>query len=207
MWIVFILQIMFLIDNAIKYNEKFIWSNKKFKRPKWAGEITGIIHSNIIRKITGVVLPISTNKKKCPKRPFVAPLPINLKSYSTENDKGHVMALELGGPNARWNIVMQPSSWQRFGYWRQFEKIVMKLALRTYDLENSLCADEAINMIKPNNVLVINYNLKYTLNHRLRCIAGRLFWGQKAVSFYIPIKGRVVFNQLKLYELEQKLCS
>ena len=202
---IFVLQLLFTFIDSIRFNEKFIWSNKKFKRPEWAGEITGIVQRNMIKRITGVVLPVATNAKKCPKRSFVIPLPIDIQSYTTENDKGHVMALELGGPNARWNIVMQPSQWQRFGHWRQFEKKIMRLAMKTYELENSLCADEAIHMTKPTNVLMIQYDLRYTLNKRLRSVSGRIFYGKKILSFYIPFKGKVIFNKMRSYETDEEV--
>ncbi len=45
--------------------------------------------------------------------------------------KGHIMALELGGPDHPFNIVPQWAMWQSNGDWREFEKRVHRLASHT----------------------------------------------------------------------------
>lgn len=42
--------------------------------------------------------------------------------------KGHIMALELGGPDLPWNIVPQWANWQANGEWRRAERKVLDLA-------------------------------------------------------------------------------
>jgi hypothetical protein len=42
--------------------------------------------------------------------------------------KGHIMALELGGPDLPWNIVPQWGNWQANGEWRQAERLILKMA-------------------------------------------------------------------------------
>lgn len=42
--------------------------------------------------------------------------------------KGHIMALELGGPDKPWNIVPQWANWQANGEWRRAERTVLELA-------------------------------------------------------------------------------
>lgn len=42
--------------------------------------------------------------------------------------KGHIMALELGGPDEAFNIVPQWANWQANGAWRQMEKDILSLA-------------------------------------------------------------------------------
>jgi hypothetical protein len=42
--------------------------------------------------------------------------------------KGHIMALELGGPDKPWNIVPQWGNWQGNGVWRKAEVAILKLA-------------------------------------------------------------------------------
>jgi hypothetical protein len=42
--------------------------------------------------------------------------------------KGHLMALELGGPDVAWNIVPQWANFQANGAWRRAEKRVYQLA-------------------------------------------------------------------------------
>ncbi|MGK3983857.1 DNA/RNA non-specific endonuclease [Sorangium sp. So ce136] len=44
-------------------------------------------------------------------------------------DKGHLMALQLGGPDVSENIVPQPSEWQASGCWRELEKGIHDLAV------------------------------------------------------------------------------
>ena len=192
---------------GIKYKEKFIWSNKKYKRPEWAGEIIGFTKNGLVKQISGILLPIVTNSGRCPKRPFVVPLPFDVKSFTSEMDKGHIFALELGGSNMRWNIVMQPSTWQRFGHWRQFERRLLKLALKAYKLENSICADEVYLMKRPEQLLRIQYNLNYNSKRQLKSVTSRLYIGGKMISFQIKTKGRLLFNELKLLLIEQSCLS
>jgi hypothetical protein len=45
-----------------------------------------------------------------------------------DGQKGHIMALELGGPDLPWNIVPQWANWQANGEWRRAERKVLKLA-------------------------------------------------------------------------------
>jgi hypothetical protein len=41
-------------------------------------------------------------------------------------EKGHLMALELGGPDIRENIVPQYAKWQGCGEWRRMEEVIKK---------------------------------------------------------------------------------
>ncbi len=43
-------------------------------------------------------------------------------------DKGHIFALELGGPNIEANVVPQWAHWQQFGAWRYYERDINILA-------------------------------------------------------------------------------
>ena len=199
-----IVYLLLSVGSGVKYKEKFIWSNKNFKRPEWTGEILASTQNGLVKQISGVLLPVATNAKRCPKRSFVIPLPFDVKTFTSEMDKGHIFALELGGPNVRWNIVMQPSNWQRFGHWRNFEKKLLQLALKVYKLENSVCADEVHMMRKPKQVVRIQYKLNYNSKRQLRNVSGRLYIGDKMLSFQIKTKGKVLFNKLKLFQIEQK---
>lgn len=188
------------------YREKYIWSNRKFNRPKWAGDIIASTSNGLITSVSGVLLPIATASKRCPKRPFVVPLPLDIKTFTSEMDKGHVIALELGGPNTKWNIVMQPSQWQRFGHWRQLEKILTRLTLRAYQIENAICADEIYMLSKPKKIVKIIYKLNYNKNRKLKNVMGRLYAGEKAINFQIKTKGKLLINNIKLYEI-RKYCD
>ncbi|WP_438011973.1 DNA/RNA non-specific endonuclease [Sorangium sp. So ce321] len=108
------------------------------QRPWWAGPVT--IHSgraedflrgNPIpkgrnaRQVHGYVVPCSTWGR------LDAPSPNS--GFETGKklgtDKGHLMALQLGGPDVSENIVPQPSNWQASGCWRKLEKGIHDLAV------------------------------------------------------------------------------
>lgn len=198
---IIIVSIMFsILVNGIVYKERFVWSNKKYPRPKWAGQIIAMSRNGLITHVSGVLLPISTMSQRCPKRPLVVPFPYDIKTYESEMDKGHIFALELGGPNIRWNIVMQPSRWQRFGYWRQFEKIMMRLTLNVYGLENSLCVDEIHLLPRPNVIVKVIYKLNYNKKRKLKKVSGLVQAGKKRINFYIKTNGRLFINHTVLYD-------
>jgi len=48
-------------------------------------------------------------------------------------DKGHVIALQLGGPNNALNVVPQWAHWQRLEEWRAMERALEKQAKRIAD--------------------------------------------------------------------------
>ena len=42
--------------------------------------------------------------------------------------KGHLLALQLGGPDSSLNIVAQKDAWNAYGAWRHFEKYLYYLS-------------------------------------------------------------------------------
>ena len=52
--------------------------------------------------------------------------------------KGHIMALELGGPDKPWNIVPQWGNWQANGEWRKAEVEIHKAALEAEERGNQM---------------------------------------------------------------------
>ena len=119
------------------------------KRPDWAGsvevDVEEMLHVRlgVIRRtkfVKGIVCPVATaGRSAAPEG--VAPFRIGqsrptsedlaVSAYNTgavDLDKGHVMALELGGPDVPSNIVPQWSQWQRNGEWRKMEKEIEKRA-------------------------------------------------------------------------------
>ncbi len=119
------------------------------KRPDWAGsvdiDVEQMLHVRlgVIRRtklVKGMVCPVATaGRAAAPEG--VAPFRIGqsrptsddlaVSAYNTgavDLDKGHVMALELGGPDVPSNIVPQWSQWQRNGGWRKMEKEIEKRA-------------------------------------------------------------------------------
>jgi hypothetical protein len=132
------------------------WYGSK-KRPAWAGKVTikfeSILHSHygkIIRttEVIGIVAPGSTSGRPS------APEPISnirvstakneparyqydpetgINAYNTgfvDAEKGHIMALELGGPDIPENIVPQWAKWQGCGEWRKMEQQIYDLAVK-----------------------------------------------------------------------------
>lgn len=106
------------------------------KRPDWAGLVTisdnkptsddALQDSRNPRQVRGIVVPVTTAGRPSPPSPW--------SGYQTGKgpgtDKGHLMALELGGPDIAENIVPQSSRWQQSGGWRIIEVNVLRVAMR-----------------------------------------------------------------------------
>lgn len=120
-------------------------------RPDWAGpvEITweSIMHATqgqIARttRVAGIIVPGNTTGRPAAPEPSSGfrvsmsrppATAIAVSHYNTgrpDLDKGHLMALELGGPDIPENIVPQWSHWQRNGSWRKLETSIRDQALQ-----------------------------------------------------------------------------
>lgn len=66
--------------------------------------------------LAGGVTPTETGE-----RPTAPPPICGLNLNKTSLGRGHIMALELGGPDVSENIVPQYQQWQQTGAWRQME--------------------------------------------------------------------------------------
>jgi hypothetical protein len=66
--------------------------------------------------LMGRITPSSTKGRKSPPDPISG-----FKCEYTAFDKGHIMALELNGPDISENIVPQYSQWQETGQWKRME--------------------------------------------------------------------------------------
>lgn len=107
-----------------------------YARPDWAGPIT-ISNNGTGRSpydplimtspwtIEGIVVPVYTTGRRNPPKPLSGALT----GKSVGTDKGHMFALELGGPDVSENIAPQSSLWQQSGGWRQLENDILRLAL------------------------------------------------------------------------------
>ncbi|MFD1991184.1 hypothetical protein ACFSGI_14510 [Paenibacillus nicotianae] len=62
--------------------------------------------------------------------------------------KGHIMALELGGPDVPRNIVPQWANWQGNGVWREAEKEALKRAKSAFENHNKLWFEASV-LYKP----------------------------------------------------------
>ncbi len=131
------------------------WQGAK-KRPAWAGlvtivteEVLHVSYGPILRptSVRGIVAPGSTKGRKGAPEPSTGfrvstskptgnPLALRFNARNTgriDLDKGHIMALELGGPDIPENIVPQWSYFQRTGKWKRMENAVRAAAEKLYD--------------------------------------------------------------------------
>lgn len=130
------------------------------KRPAWAGMVS-IATEEIQHKkygllarqtsVMGIVAARSTKGRKGAPEPSTGfrvststkpsgePLVFNNRNIGrTDLDKGHIMALELGGPDIPENIVPQWSNFQRNGTWKKMENDVRKTAEELDDAKSLL---------------------------------------------------------------------
>jgi hypothetical protein len=99
-------------------------------------------------KVSGLVYPTTTQgRKDAPEsvsgirtgaKKFKDDVPPHRNTGIVDADKGHIMALELGGPDIPDNIVPQWSQWQRNGEWRKTETAIRKLAEEAEERGNKL---------------------------------------------------------------------
>src|SRR5262249_54798671 len=73
--------------------------------------------------LMGRITPKSTKGRGSPPAPFSG-----FSCDYTPFDKGHIMALELNGPDISENIVPQYGQWQETGRWKQMENAIKVLA-------------------------------------------------------------------------------
>lgn len=87
-------------------------------------EINHVRLGRIIRPIAvwGKVVPCDTKGRDAAPAPISGMDTVGI----VDTHKGHLMALELGGPDVPANIVPQWAGWQSSGRWRQMEKAVKK---------------------------------------------------------------------------------
>lgn len=107
-------------------------------------------------KVTGLILITKTKGRASAPEPIaqlrVSQSPAPKSDVRTERDtgradvqKGHIMALELGGPDIRENIVPQWAQWQSNGVWRQMERQVLKIAENEKKNGNFVLFDATVN--------------------------------------------------------------
>lgn len=101
---------------------------KSSRRPKWAGSVhvgyegiqnplhgardtnlTGFFRAKlpVIRYVSGLLLPLNYTNSSTTRGSMLEPFGINLKR--TGYDRGHLMAISLGGPDSPYNLVPQES--------------------------------------------------------------------------------------------------
>jgi len=106
--------------------------------------------------ISGIVFPTKTRGRPA------APTPLS--GHSTTHypqDKGHIMALELGGPNARKNIFPQAQYSNRHGNWRDHETKVLLKAQNIFRIKKPLPPEDWADFKCPRIALQLNIQLEY----------------------------------------------
>ena len=80
-------------------------------------------------RVEGFIMPVNVGKRDTPPQPSAG-----FYTYSANDvDPGHVMALELGGPDIAENVVPQWKYWQRHETWRKMEQELSSEAKKTAD--------------------------------------------------------------------------
>lgn len=139
------------------YETNILWN--KIERPEWAGNIKFEYNDNKLLSIEGILLPVNTGD-----RPSHNPNPLNNKCMVGKEynlDRGHVMALNNGGPHINYNIVPQKSKWQRNGNWRKLEEEIKKITMNEYKWNKTKSIYEIHNITKPKNLVKWKINLYY----------------------------------------------
>lgn len=100
------------------------------------------------QRVIGVSVPMTTGDRGRAPKP-VSQLDLLHKGL----DRGHVMALEIGGPDEQQNIVPQWSQWQQSGVWRYHETQVRAFGELVLQAESGAKAQHAVT--KPFSALVV----------------------------------------------------
>ncbi|MFL5519891.1 MAG: DNA/RNA non-specific endonuclease [Gemmatimonadales bacterium] len=118
-------------------------------------DVPHVKYKMIVRpiRVSGLVYPQSTGERPGAPEPIsgvhvseakagqpkVGPHGENARNQGiSDAQKGHIMALELGGPDIPQNIVPQWAQWQSNGEWRQMEKQVLAIAQKVMQNGNYL---------------------------------------------------------------------
>ena len=139
---------MFSTNQPKKFNETFKPKGGKMgQRAADSGPVTietetfrHPVHGDITRptKVEGLVQIMPTTGRDSAPEPVsgfrVSTTAVKNPRFNERNEgrtdvqKGHIMALELGGPDVPENIVPQWAQWQSNGRWRQMERRVLDFA-------------------------------------------------------------------------------
>ncbi|MBD2514354.1 DUF4157 domain-containing protein [Nostoc sp. FACHB-973] len=129
----------------------------KIKRPV---RVFGIVDPTVTKGRPNAPEPISDVRVSQAEsgRPKVGSSGENARNEGiVDAQKGHVMALELGGPDIPENIVPQWGNWQGNGEWRKMEKEVEQLAREIKGKNgNSLLFEANINYKKYEDISLAN---------------------------------------------------
>ena len=128
---------------------------------------------------TAIVLPVTTTGRPSPPDPESG---LALKAYAY--DRGHLIGLELGGPDVSMNIAPQWAHFQRTQLWRKMERSVRDLALAVMGIKTVPAASSWAKMVTAPTYVVT--------------IAVTLIYGREPM---VPNKFRVVLKKLRMADL------
>ena len=109
------------------------------QRPVWAGDVvisdnepgSSQVAARNPRSVHGIIVPVSTAGRGAAPKPQSGAAT----GASHGTDKGHMMALELGGPDISQNISPQTSKWQQSGGWRAVEVMALRTAMQWMQID------------------------------------------------------------------------
>ena len=130
------------VTSSTTFKEKGARAPKKRRTSSVTGNLDTITTSTgrVIQRptsITGIVEPQATTGRPGAPEPLSIRVGVKWAEVGGESrdtgivdaQKGHLMGLELGGPDVAWNIVPQWANFQANGAWRKAEKRVYEMAM------------------------------------------------------------------------------
>ena len=173
----------------------FKWSDIKLRRPSWGNYFIAHVVEDRIHIINTTIIPLYTSSKYCCKRPNYIPYPYIKKTYTKNEDKGHIVSLDLGLSNQEFNIIMQPKLWQRYYGQRQMEKWLKLRALQLYGWKKQVCANQAYFTKSNDFPLKIQMQLHYMKMNVITLICGTLNYNVEILKFCVkPFENMKIVN-------------
>ncbi|EPX61395.1 hypothetical protein D187_001178 [Cystobacter fuscus DSM 2262] len=150
-------------------------------------------------RVVGVSVPMTTGDRGR------APKPVStLDLLNKPLDRGHVMALEIGGPDDAENIVPQWSQWQQSGLWRYHETQVREFGEIILSAESGLPAMKKVASSVSTPLVVVNLSLEYTGS-----ISNTRWTTPSAVDWetyvFRPVTGSGKFEAIQIHTLSLRL--
>lgn len=102
-----------------------LYEAKQIERPWWSGSVKIQYHNSTIDSVHAIIIPMKTSGRSKPPSPLFGNID---NAQSKKLHKGHVLALQLGGPDKSENIVAQNGAWNAYGAWRHLENYLHHLS-------------------------------------------------------------------------------
>jgi len=162
---------------AMKESFDFFYEQKgvTYKRPKWSNDITIELDKKVgswsmaglgwsTLHVSGTIIPMNYKSNRPPTPDITFDGTKRHLGGCTGYQKGHIIGLELGGPNVQQNIAPQTASWQAAGQWRELEKDILKHCEDCYGWshnERLPVAQANVDTRKKKNLCEINMWIKF----------------------------------------------